>query len=203
MGSLTCATILTCILHTKARQASTNLHKYWLGRTENGPSPCLDRESNPRQLLSLVHQRRALTTEPRPLSKLSGPSRLSGRSVSGSQLIQLDCQLPWLATRHEGPYSLSDSVVRLGRNSYTIPGFTGPLHWVPHSNWSDLTTESECFGAFTVDIEKSKAILKCPGRAKSSEDTKRNQSESGEQLLVHSYAACTPVPAYGKLNFLR
>ena len=44
------------------------LHKCWLGRTEKRSSPCLERDSNSWQLLSLDRRRSALTIELRPLS---------------------------------------------------------------------------------------------------------------------------------------
>ena len=39
-----------------------------LEELKNGPSPCLDWESNPHWLLSLYYQRNVLTTEPQFLS---------------------------------------------------------------------------------------------------------------------------------------
>ena len=68
MGFLMWAISLVHAVYTKARQGLMSLHKCWLGRTENIPSPCLDRELNLRQLFPLDHQCSALTTELQPLS---------------------------------------------------------------------------------------------------------------------------------------
>ena len=81
--------ILTCaatLLHTKARQALTSLQKTQKNWKTDGPSPCLDRESNPRKLLSLNRRRSALTTELRPCLWFSTSGKESFKVKSSSAL---------------------------------------------------------------------------------------------------------------------
>ena len=68
----TCASTVVRAVHTTSRQALTSRHKSFLTRESRGkvPSPCLDRESNPRQQSLLGY---LCSTELRPLSTRSVP----------------------------------------------------------------------------------------------------------------------------------